>query len=202
MLKNLPIILILFSCTTKVVQLKREHKTSPIIEEPIVLCKYGNKIGNLEFQLKSGIVLITSKNKLFQKVNIQATSFDKFELIDWNFDGLKDISILQEEGSGGKVYEVWNYNEDKNQFILNKDISNQFVEIDTLNQRIVFHYREGWQLEIWSFCKYQQNKLVLDYAKKVERWDDQKRNSWIKTTTQKIINGKEVIKADSSIVKS
>ncbi len=201
MLKNLLILSTLFSCTTKVVQLKREPKTSPIKEEPIILSKYGNKIGILEFQFKSGVVLITSKNKLFQKVNLKATSFDKFELIDWDFDGLKDISILQEEGSGGKVYEVWNYNEDKNQFIFNKDISNQFVEIDSLKQRIVFHYREGWQLEVWSYCKYKENKLVLDYAKKVERWDDQKRNSWIKTSTQKIINGKEVIKADSLIVK-
>ena len=64
-------------------------------------------------------------------------------MIDWNFDRLKDISFLKEASSVGKVYEVWNYQVDKNQFIVNNDISNQFIKIDTIKQGIVFHYREG-----------------------------------------------------------
>ena len=42
-------------------------------------------------------------------------SFEKkeFKLIDCNFDGYKDISVLYNCGSGGCAYWIWNYSAEK-----------------------------------------------------------------------------------------
>lgn len=140
-------------------------------------------------------------NKLEQR--IIANKFigqNKFELIDWNFDGYKDISVLYGCGSGGCNYWIWNYSPKLNKYIYNKELSEVIgLEIDTFHQYIVFHYRAGFSEEKWDTLKYKDDKLSFVKGLYRERWNDSQGNLWVKHTFSKLINNVLVIKTDSFI---
>lgn len=45
----------------------------------------------------------------FKKLQLIIKHAEKFGLIDWNFDGYKDITVLDNCGTGGCAYWIWNY---------------------------------------------------------------------------------------------
>ena len=50
-------------------------------------------------------IIIYSDFKKIQKISVnQMVEENKFQLLDWNFDGYKDISVLSSSGSGGSTY--------------------------------------------------------------------------------------------------
>ena len=51
---------------------------------------------------------VYSNNKHIQKIIAnKEIERNEFQLIDWNFDGYKDISVLYNCGSGGCAYWIW-----------------------------------------------------------------------------------------------
>ena len=144
---------------------------------------------------------VYSSNKVVQKIIANKDiEQNKFELIDWNFDGYKDISVLYGCGSGGCNYWIWNYSPKLNKYIYNKELSEVIgLELDTFNQYIVFHYRAGFSEENWDSLKYKDNKLSFVKGLYRERWKDSQGNLWVKHTFSKLINNVMEIKTDSFI---
>ena len=166
----------------------------------------GWKAFSFKFNLDSaGDLLKTigvySSNKLVQRIIAnKVIEQHKFELIDWNFDGYKDISVLSGCGSGGCTYWIWNYSPKLNKYIYNKELSEVIgLEIDTFNQYIVIHYRAGFSEENWDTLTYKDNKLSFVKGLYRERWNDSQGNLWVKHTFSKLINNVLEIKTDSFI---
>jgi hypothetical protein len=127
--------------------------------------------------------------------------YKKFQLIDWNFDGYKDITVLWNCGSGGCTYWVWNYSTKYKKFVYNTDLSGQGgLEMDSISKYIVFHWRTGYPEEYWDTLKYVKNKLVFVKGLYQERWFDQE-IFWIKNTRMKMVHGIIKKTVDSAIVK-
>ena len=166
----------------------------------------GWKAFSFKFNLDSaGDLLKTigvySSNKLVQRIIAnKVIEQHKFELIDWNFDGYKDISVLSGCGSGGCTYWIWNYSPKLNKYIYNKELSEVIgLEIDTFNQYIVIHYRAGFSEENWDTLTYKNNKISFVKGLYRERWNDSQGNLWVKHTFSKLINNVLEIKTDSFI---
>jgi hypothetical protein len=168
----------------------------------------GDKSLSFKFDIdSSGSLLKTinvySENILIQKITAnKCFESNKFELIDWNFDGAKDITVLYNCGSGGCAYWIWNFSPLTNKFIFNKELSEVLgLERDTADQFIVFHYRTGYSEELWDSFKYVNNKLQFVKGRYRERWNDSLGNSWVKNTYSKMVNNVLVTNVDSSISK-
>jgi hypothetical protein len=146
---------------------------------------------------------IYSDGILYQKINTNKDIENKkFQLIDWNFDGFKDITVLNNCGSGGCAYWIWNYSLEEEKYIYNKELSEVLgLEIDIPNKFIVFHYRSGYEAEIWDTLKYKNDKLIIVKGLYRERWNDTLGNFWVKNTYKKMVNNAKVIKIDSFIAK-
>lgn len=126
----------------------------------------------------------------------------EFRLVDWNFDGYKDISVFGSCGSGGCAYWIWNYSPKSGKYYFNKELSEVLgLEIDNADEFIIFHYRAGYPEEFWDTLQYKNDKLTFVKGLYQERWGDIHGNSWIKHTYSKNINNKRVVKVDSSIIK-
>jgi len=169
---------------------------------------YGNKSLSFKFNIDSSGYLLKTINVYSENMPIQIITANKeignkeFQLIDWNFDGFKDITVLYNCGSGGCAYWIWNYSPKTNNFIYNKELSEVLgLEIDTADQFIVFHYRAGYSEERWDSLKYVNNKLQFVKGLYRERWNDSIGNSWVKNTYSKIINNVLITNIDSSISK-
>jgi hypothetical protein len=148
-------------------------------------------------------ISIYSGNKQIQRIiaNKQIVH-NEFQLIDWNFDGHKDISVLYNCGSGGCAYWIWNYSSKENRYIYNKELSEVLgLEIDTTDQYIVLHFRAGYSEENWDSLKYKDNKLIFVKGLYRVRWNDSLGNSWVKNTYSKRINKVVITKTDSFIIK-
>ncbi len=125
-----------------------------------------------------------------------------FQLIDWNFDGYKDITVRHSCGTGGCSYWIWNYSVENQKYYFNKELSDMLgLEIDSISKYIIFHYRAGWSEEYWDSLQYKNNKLSFVKGLYLQRWTDAVGNTWVKNTRSKMINNKLITKIDSSIVK-
>jgi hypothetical protein len=141
--------------------------------------------------LKLKKIKIYSDGKLVQtiKTNKECEHLD-FSLIDWNFDGYKDITAIYNCGSGGCAYWIWNYSPKLNKFVYNTVLSERLgLEIDLVSKCIVFHFRDGVHLEYWDTMKYCNNKLVLVKGFTQKRWFDKDGNIWLKEIHKKVIHG-------------
>lgn len=147
---------------------------------------------------------IYAGNILIQKIIAnKSIDYKNFKLIDWNFDGYKDISVLCDFGATGNcAYFIWNYDSKSNTFKYNKELSEKLgLEIDSLSKSIIFHYRAGWKEEYWDTLKYENNKLAFKNSLFRKKWYDGNGNLWVKNTFSKKINNKMIIKKDSFIYK-
>jgi hypothetical protein len=163
---------------------------------------------NFYFDDKTGYILnkieVCSKDKIYQTIKTSDTLFigdKKINFRDWNFDGYKDISIINNIGSGGISYSIWNYNPKVKKFIYNKELEAIGLEMDSISKCIIFHYRGGWQEEFWDTLKYKKDKLVFVKGMWQNQWNDEKGNQWRKRTYNRIINNRNVRKVDSCIIK-
>jgi hypothetical protein len=141
-------------------------------------------------------------------IKIQEISTNKsiekpdFLLIDWDFDGFKDITVLYNCGSGGCTYWIWSYSKESKKYYYNKELSEVLgLEIDTAHKFIIIHTREGFQKENWDAVIYANYKLNFVTGLSEERWDDLKGNSWIKRTKKHVMKNKIISISDSSMVK-
>lgn len=177
-----------------------DKKNTPIIKYDHLTYSfqlYFDRTGHLLNKIE-----ICSEEKIYQTIKVnKIVEVKKIIFIDWNFDGYKDISIINNQGSGGTNYFIWNYNPITKQFIYNRDLSNVMgLEIDSISKHIIFHYRAGWQEEYWDTLKYKKSKLVFIKGMHQQQWNDEKGNQWRKRTFKKLIDRKYITKIDSSII--
>ena len=134
-----------------------------------------------------------------QEIKVNKMIFTKeFQLVDWNFDGYKDISVLFNCGSGGCEYYIWNYSPETGKYHYNDVLSEVFgLEIDTVLKAIVIHYRAGYAVEYWNTYQYIDDTLAFFHGVYQERGSDSLGNSWTKRTYKKIVDGQLVISVDS-----
>ena len=85
---------------------------------------------------------------------------NQFELLDWNFDGYKDITVLDNCGSGGCTYWIWNYSPKDKKYVYSSQLSEHIgLEMDSISRYIVFHYTSGFSEENWDTLEYSNNNL-------------------------------------------
>lgn len=94
--------------------------------------------------------------------------FVKIEWLDWNFDGFKDLSILEDAGATGNTsYSVWLFNPLNKKFEKNKDLNSKSSFIDTVKHFVISHHREGADFEFWEYYKFEKSKLIFDHGKEI-----------------------------------
>ena len=127
-----------------------------------------NKAGD---SLKS--IIIYCANKELQNIGVNKFIEEKsFQLVDVNFDGFKDILVLNGSGSGGNTYWVWNYSTKDNTFHINNELSDRFgLEIDSVHKFIMFSYSGGFDVKSWDTFKYKNDKLFLLSSKHIDGKD-------------------------------
>jgi hypothetical protein len=149
----------------------------------------------------TNLISVFSGDIKIQEIKVENRNVENAELIDWNFDGIKDISVKCIGGSGGQPYEIWLYSNKLKKFIFNKDISDRNLLIDSINKRIVFYRRDGYEFEFWDTMKFKKDKLIFDRGTAITQWNDAEGNTWKKTHSVKFRNGKYIAKIDSCIIK-
>ena len=179
-----------------------------VVGDSIVTFKNANPRLNYKFNIdtihfKFNTIYIYENFRKIQdiKVNKELAEYN-FKLIDWNFDGFNDITVLSNSGSGGKTYFIWNYSTMDNKYHYNQELSDKIgLEIDNLSKSIVFHYRAGFSEECWDTLQYTNNNLKYVKGTCQQRSTDSFGRDWIKYTHNKMINNKKVITEDSTIIK-
>lgn len=70
----------------------------------------------------------------------------QLEMLDLNFDGYKDIWVLNEgDATGNSWYDTWIYNKPKKQWLRNAFLSKACdLSLDTVNKKIITSYWGGW----------------------------------------------------------
>jgi hypothetical protein len=218
---------ILFSCTSNPIETAGVESTMPIdsgqfakmLKQEIrldyklfkdsIICNpiagkeqlsYKFNLDSTDDFLKS--IFVYSDFKMIQKINVnQMVEGNKFHLLDWNFDGYKDITVLSNSGTGGSTYFIWNYLPKSSKYIYNKTLSGNIgLEMDSISKYIIFHYRAGYSEEKWDTFNYVNNKLHFLKGVFQERYSDGKSN-WIKRTRTIILNNKPIETVDSFIAK-
>ena len=179
---------------------KKKEKVHTIEQKdrPTLYAEYGNSVGKLEFipkldRLRKNSIIIKSGIRVFQTIKLKAPLPEEFELIDWNFDGFKDVSIRNPSGSAGVTYEVYNYDKVKNRFILNKELLDNYLQIDSIHQRVIFKFSSGCDIKNRDTMKYVNNKLVFEKGLNLNRLTDK----LVRVKSSKMIEGKIIEKIDT-----
>ena len=194
-------ILTLYSCGEDNHKKQKPIQKAHTIEKnnrPTLYANYGNGVGKLEFipkldTLRKNSIIVKSGNKVFQTIKLRAPLPEEFELIDWNFDGYKDVSIRFLSGSAGVSYEIYNYDKVKNRFILNKELLDNYLKIDSIHQRVVFTFSSGCDIKNWDTMKYVNNKLVFEKGLNLNRLT----NKLVRVKSSKMMDGKIIEKTDT-----
>ena len=140
---------------------------------------------------------IYKSDKLIQTINYNGDCYF-LELIDWNFDGYKDISVLCDAGvTGNTTYKIWMYNPKMKVFVFDTNFLLGNCFIDTNKGFIIKHYREGSQFESWEYYKFKNNKLIFNHSKEVQFLNYGKKGTWEKIIRKSIRDNKENITSDS-----
>jgi hypothetical protein len=177
-----------------------EHITDDsIVSNCIPRLNYKFNVDSSGYFLKS--IIIYSDNIPIQIIEANKEIERKdFQLVDWNFDGYKDISVLYNCGSGGCAYWIWNYSKENEKYYYNNDLSEYLgLEIDTISKFIILHYRAGYNEENWDSLQYKNNKLSFVKSLYKVRWTDTLGNNWVKYIHTKMMDNKPITKVDSSI---
>jgi hypothetical protein len=144
-------------------------------------------------------IRICKDGTLFQVIDANKELLGyEFKLIDWNFDGYKDITVLYNCGIGGSSYYIWNYSPKSKKFIYNKILSEVIgLKIDYISKNIIIHYRAGYAEESIDTFEYTNDKLTFIKGLFQERWTDQDGVSWQKKTYKRVVNNALEVSVDS-----
>ena len=123
------------------------------------------------------------------------------QLIDWNFDGFRDISVVYSSGSGGISYMIYNFNPIKGTFLKDKKLSGKGLLIDSVNHFIVDHWRTGADSENWDTCTYENGKLHFVKGLYLEHYLNEK-GYWEKQTRSRVVNNKRIQIVDSVLLEA
>ena len=151
-----------------------KEKTHPILNSNLVQNLYPSinyKNLSLSFKfindtLKSKFIKVQvfNRDKLYQEIEVnKVVPYRDCDLIDWTFDGYKDITVLNKAGSYGSSYLIWNYEPKSRKFVYNKILSERIgIMADTHNKLIVINKREIWPKETRNYYRYTPQKLVWE----------------------------------------
>jgi hypothetical protein len=143
-----------------------------------------------DFTLSSIDVFI---DKQKQQTITHNEEFVKIEWIDWNFDGYKDLSILENAGATGNTsYSVWLFNPMNKKFEKNEYLNSKSSFIDTVKHFVISHHREGADFEFWEYYKFEKSKLIFDHSKKKELVSYKGKRAF-ETTLSKNVQGKIIV---------
>jgi hypothetical protein len=121
-----------------------------------------------------------------------------FSMVDWNFDGYKDITVLANSGSGGRSYFIWNYSPSIHRYMYNQDLSGVLgLSMNSEAKQIIFYAREGFAKEGWDSLRYEQNKLTFKGSLLIERWNNLAGKMWTKRTHCYQVRQQEICVEDS-----
>ena len=113
-----------------------------------------------------------------------------FEAIDMNFDGYKDIRMLDWWGAtGNKGYKVWLYNPTDKKFVYNKPLSElSCPSFNNKNKTIEEHSNGGHMGQIYTSrkLKFQGKKLICFESEKQDFVRE--KNHFIKTKSKLILD--------------
>jgi hypothetical protein len=186
-----------------------KHDNSVIYVTPDSLIVKGKEQISYKFNVDTSgyylkTIIVYSRNLPIQNIIVEKIIEGReFSLIDWNFDGYKDIAVLDNCGSGGCSYLIWNYSKETGQYCYNEDLSEILgLEIDNISKHIIFHYRAGWSEESWDSLQYVNDKLKFVKGLRIERWNDEAGNEWVKYTRKKKDQDQITVMIDSAIVKN
>jgi len=167
-----------------------------------------NLVGNPEYntieriEITKGNEDIISQVLEFEMVEPPLLGVEFFFVEDINFDGYKDIALLNWWGAtGNRGYLYWLFDYQKNQFILNEDLnglSNPTPHPET--KTITTHSKGGMAGSIYSDGTYEfdnNGKLILIRLEKQE-WIEDKQ--YLLKTISERINGEMVIISTSTTV--
>jgi len=170
--------------------------------KPYIFKLYGNKsnhIGKIE-------IIIKGKTAPFQSITTTTTTTQSpykrakyFEVLDMNFDGYKDIKLLEWWGvTGNKGYRCWLYAPNKKKFIFHKELSELGnPRINHAEQTIRTSYNGGgglYALHIWAF----ENGKLVCVEGTLQDYDKDKQHYIV--IKNKRINGK-IVEVERKIVK-
>lgn len=133
---------------------------------------------------KLSAIMIYEQHKIAQEISVnKIIERRQFRLIDWNFDGYKDITVLANSGSGGRSYFIWNYSPSIHRYMYNQDLSGVLgLSMNSEAKQIIFYAREGFAKEGWDSLRYEQNKLTFKSSLRIDRWNNLEGKIWTKRT--------------------
>lgn len=107
-------------------------------------------------------IYVYTNDKLTQTINSNeyVESYHQEKLIDYNFDGINDISVCTSCGSGGCLYQVWLYSSKDKKYHYAKELSDRYgLEVDAKRKLIIFSYWGGVGNEFSDTFHYVNGKL-------------------------------------------
>ncbi len=148
---------------------------------------------------KLSAIVIYEHNKICQQINVNKIVEQRlFSMVDWNFDGYKDITVLANSGSGGRSYFIWNYSPSIHRYMYNQDLSGVLgLSMNSEAKQIIFYAREGFAKEGWDSLRYEQNKLTFKGSLLIERWNNLAGKMWTKRTHCYQVRQQEICVEDS-----
>ena len=97
---------------------------------------------------------------------------------DINFDGYKDIRLLDSRGSGGRHYFVWLFDARADSFVYSSDMSGLWsLHPDPGTKTIQSSYREGEKFSLWQTYGFRGAGLLLLRSESWE-WNDSTGQGW------------------------
>jgi hypothetical protein len=148
---------------------------------------------------KLSAIVIYEHNQICQQISVNEIVEQRlFSMVDWNFDGYKDITVLANSGTGGRCYYIWNYSPDKHRYTYNQDLSGVLgLSINSEAKQIIFYVSEGFAKEGWDSLCYEQNKLTFKGSLSIERWNNLAGKMWTKRTHCYQVRQQEICVEDS-----
>ena len=160
------------------------------------------KLDKIEIFLKESLIQTLEKEELYNEIDYIG-NYNHEIIDDYNFDGIKDIAIKCDCGSGGCTYLVWLYSKKDNKYHLSKDLSGEIgLELDKKNKNIIFHYRAGWAQEIWSTFKFVNEQMNWVKELYQERSTLKNNRTQVKRTYSYLKNGKKITKITTEVLKN
>lgn len=149
-------------------QQPKNNKNGLTYKTDSIISTNGMKIKFRYSENKDGLIKLVnihfySKDKRTQTINLNeyVEKYNAAQLIDYNFDGINDLSVNTECGASGNcTYLVWLYNTKNKKYEFAKELSNRTgLDIDKKNKYILFNYWGGAGNEFSDTLRYVKGKL-------------------------------------------
>jgi hypothetical protein len=153
------------------------------------------------FSVNAVIVKDRKKNRVIQLIEPQGIETrsppkDSIRMVDANFDGYPDISVLANDGGAGpnNSYNFYLYNPETRKFEFDEDLSELTqTEIDPVRKEIRSAWRNGAAEHGYESYRFSGGKLELvERIIETYHYDDETGKTFLKTSIRRLLNGRYV----------